>query len=70
MDDEYEYLFNEIDRVNHEMAMMDIENITYEEIDKSLKKIRSLRMRLAEIRNYYEVEDFLLNGPGKKVDKI
>jgi len=64
MDDEIDYLLKEVDLVNHEMAMIDIHNIKYEEIDVCLKKIRSLRKRLAEIRNCYEVEDFLLNGAG------
>jgi hypothetical protein len=70
MDDEYEYLFEELNRINHEMAMIDIKNLEYDEIESAEKKVEEIRARLETLKHYQEVEDFLLNGAGNGVDKL
>jgi len=67
--DEYDYLFDEMNRINHEMAMIDIKNLEYGEIESAEIKVRELRARLETLKHYQEVEDFLLNGSGNDIDK-
>jgi prefoldin subunit 5 len=70
MDDEYQYLFDELNHIKRRIDYIEAIDMNYDEIERYQKELKHLRERLDEVQNYYEVEEFLLTGPGKKVDKL